>query len=229
MTKTILVVDDEERITDLLRAYLEQAAYRVLTAGNGRSGLELARADKPDLIVLDLMMPEMDGVECLRLLRAEQAIPVILLTARVEDEDKVLGLELGADDYVTKPFSPRVLLARIRAVMRRGGQTEPTSTVLRVGRLVLDRGSHLVMADRDVIDVTPSEFELLAALLGAPGRVFTRLELLDRIQGTAFEGYERTVDAHVKNLRSKLQVCGMDAQKVVETVYGVGYRLRREQ
>ena len=229
MTKTILVVDDEERITDLLRAYLEQAAYRVLTAGNGRSGLELARADKPDLIVLDLMMPEMDGVECLRLLRAEQAIPVILLTARVEDEDKVLGLELGADDYVTKPFSPRVLLARIRAVMRRGGQTEPTPIVLRVGRLVLDRGSHLVMADRDVIDVTPSEFELLAALLGAPGRVFTRLELLDRIQGTAFEGYERTVDAHVKNLRSKLQVCGMDAQKVVETVYGVGYRLRREQ
>ena len=229
MTKTILVVDDEERITDLLRAYLEQASYRVLTAGNGRSGLELARADKPDLIVLDLMMPEMDGVECLRLLRAEQATPVILLTARVEDEDKVLGLELGADDYVTKPFSPRVLLARIRAVMRRDGQAAPTSTVLRVGRLVLDRGSHLVMADRDVIDVTPSEFELLAALLGAPGRVFTRLELLDRIQGTAFEGYERTVDAHVKNLRSKLQVCGMDAQKVVETVYGVGYRLRREQ
>ena len=229
MTKTILVVDDEERITDLLRAYLEQAAYRVLTAGNGRSGLELARADKPDLIVLDLMMPEMDGVECLRLLRAEQATPVILLTARVEDEDKVLGLELGADDYVTKPFSPRVLLARIRAVMRRGEQTEPTPTVLRVGRLVLDRGSHLVMADRDVIDVTPSEFELLAALLGAPGRVFTRLELLDRIQGTAFEGYERTVDAHVKNLRSKLQACGMDAQKVVETVYGVGYRLRREE
>ena len=229
MTKTILVVDDEERITDLLRAYLEQAAYRVLTAENGRSGLELARADKPDLIVLDLMMPEMDGVECLRLLRAEQATPVILLTARVEDEDKVLGLELGADDYVTKPFSPRVLLARIRAVMRRGGQTEPTPTVLRVGRLVLDRGSHLVMADRDVIDVTPSEFELLAALLGAPGRVFTRLELLDRIQGTAFEGYERTVDAHVKNLRSKLQLCGMDAQKVVETVYGVGYRLRREE
>ena len=229
MTKTILVVDDEERITDLLCAYLEQAAYRVLTAGNGRSGLELARADKPDLIVLDLMMPEMDGVEFLRFLRAEQATPVILLTARVEDEDKVLGLELGADDYVTKPFSPRVLLARIRAVMRRGGQTEPTPTVMRVGRLVLDRGSHLVMADRDVIDVTPSEFELLAALLGAPGRVFTRLELLDRIQGTAFEGYERTVDAHVKNLRSKLQVCGMDAQKVVETVYGVGYRLRREQ
>ena len=229
MTKTILVVDDEERITDLLRAYLEQAAFRVLTAGNGRSGLELARADKPDLIVLDLMMPEMDGVECLRLLRAEQATPVILLTARVEDEDKVLGLELGADDYVTKPFSPRVLLARIRAVMRRDGQTEETPTVLRVGRLVLDRGSHLVMADRDVIDVTPSEFELLAALLGAPGRVFTRLELLDRIQGTAFEGYERTVDAHVKNLRSKLQACGMDAQKVVETVYGVGYRLRREQ
>ncbi len=229
MTKTILVVDDEERITDLLRAYLEQASYRVLTAENGRSGLELARADKPDLIVLDLMMPEMDGVECLRLLRAEQATPVILLTARVEDQDKVLGLELGADDYVTKPFSPRVLLARIRAVMRRDGQAAPTPTVLRVGRLVLDRGSHMVMADRDVIDVTPSEFELLAALLGAPGRVFTRLELLDRIQGAAFEGYERTVDAHVKNLRSKLQACGMDAQKVVETVYGVGYRLRREE
>ena len=229
MTKTILVVDDEERITDLLRAYLEQAAYRVLTAGNGRSGLELARADKPDLIVLDLMMPEMDGVECLRLLRAEQATPVILLTARVEDEDKVLGLELGADDYVTKPFSPRVLLARIRAVMRRDGQAAPTPTVLRVGRLVLDRGSHMVTAGADVIHMTPSEFELLAALLGVPGRVFTRLELLDRIQGTAFEGYERTVDAHVKNLRSKLQACGMDAQKVVETVYGVGYRLRREE
>lgn len=228
MTKTILVVDDEERITDLLRSYLEQAAYRVLTAGNGRSGLELARADKPDLIVLDLMMPEMDGVECLRLLRAEQTTPVILLTARVEDEDKVLGLELGADDYVTKPFSPRVLLARIRAVMRRGGQADPIPSVLRAGRIVLDRVSHVVSADGKVVDLTPSEFELLAALLGAPGRVFTRLELLDRIQGTAFEGYERTVDAHVKNLRMKLLACGMDAQKSVETVYGVGYRLRRE-
>lgn len=228
MTKTILVVDDEERITDLLRSYLEQAAYRVLTAGNGRSGLELARADKPDLIVLDLMMPEMDGVECLRLLRAEQTTPVILLTARVEDEDKVLGLELGADDYVTKPFSPRVLLARIRAVMRRGGQADPIPSVLRAGRIVLDRVSHVVSADGKVVELTPSEFELLAALLGAPGRVFTRLELLDRIQGTAFEGYERTVDAHVKNLRMKLQACGMDAQKSVETVYGVGYRLRRK-
>ena len=168
MTKTILVVDDEERITDLLRAYLEQAGYRVLTAGNGRSGLDLARADKPDLMVLDLMMPEMDGVECLRLLRAEQTTPIILLTARVEDEDKVLGLELGADDYVTKPFSPRVLLARIRAVMRRGGQADPIPTVLRSGTMVLDRVSHVVSADGKVVELTPSEFELLAALLGAP-------------------------------------------------------------
>lgn len=222
-----MVVDDEERLVSVLEAYLSQEGFRVVKASNGRQALFLARQEKPDLIILDLMMPEMDGFEFMRLHRKERNTPIVLLTAKVEDDDKIVGLELGADDYVTKPFRPRELLARIRAVLRRIGETEPAAEVLRAADITLDRDSHLVMVgDRDV-DLTPSEFDLLAALMSAPGRAFSRLDLLDRIQGTAYEGYERTIDVHIKNLRAKIEP-DPRSPRYVETVYGVGYRFTKE-
>jgi DNA-binding response OmpR family regulator len=227
MSKTILVVDDEDNLRTLVKAYLEQADFRVVTAKNGREALFLARQERPDLIVLDLMMPEMDGYEFIRLHRKERETPIILLTARVEDTDKVLGLELGADDYVTKPFSPRELTARVRAVLRRAGQAPQESELLRAADVVLDRAARTVKAGDRNLDLTPSEFDLLATLIAAPGRVFTRLELLERVQGEAYEGYERTVDVHVKNLRGKLENDPRHP-RYIETVYGVGYRFAAE-
>lgn len=223
MTKTIMVVDDEKRIVSLLRAYLEQQGFRVATAQNGREAIYVARHEKPDLIVLDIMMPEMDGYEFMRQHRKERETPIILLTAKLEEDDKVLGLELGADDYVTKPFSPRELTSRIRAVLRRTGQAPPQTDILRANGITLDRDSHLVTLNDSVIDLTPSEFDLLAALISAPGRTFTRLELLDLIQDTAFAGYKRTIDVHIKNLRAKIEDDPHNPH-YIETVYGVGYR-----
>jgi DNA-binding response OmpR family regulator len=228
MPKTVMVVDDEERLVSLVQTYLAQEGFRVVTARNGREALFLARDEKPDLIVLDLMMPEMDGYDFLRLHRKERETPIILLTAKVEDSDKVLGLELGADDYVTKPFSPRELVARVRAVLRRTGQTTPEADVLRVADITLNRTDHAVKVGERIVDLTPSEFDLLAALMSAPGRTFSRLELLDRVQGTDFEGYERTIDAHVKNLRAKIEA-DPRRPRYIETVYGVGYRFKPEQ
>jgi DNA-binding response OmpR family regulator len=227
VTKTVLIVDDEERLVRLVQAYLEQEGFHVLTAGDGQEALAVARREKPDLIVLDLMMPVMDGYEFLRHYRQEAATPVVLLTARVEETDKVLGLELGADDYVTKPFSPRELLARVRAVLRRAGMTAPTAQVLRAQDIVLDRAAHRVTVAERNVSLTPTEFDLLATFLSAPGRAFTRLELLDRVLGTSFDGYERTVDAHVKNLRAKIET-DPGHPAYIETVYGVGYRFAEE-
>jgi DNA-binding response OmpR family regulator len=223
MTRTILVVDDEIRITSLLKAYLEGQGFGVATAANGREALFVARQEKPDLIILDLMMPEMDGYEFMRLHRKERETPIILLTAKMEEDDKVLGLELGADDYVTKPFSPRELTSRVRSVLRRSGQSMPNIEVFRVGGVTLDRESHLVTLEGEVVDTTPSEFDLLAALMSSPGRTFTRLELLDQIQDTAFAGYARTIDVHIKNLRAKIEQ-NPRQPRYIETVYGVGYR-----
>ncbi len=225
--KTVMVVDDEERLVSLLKAYLTQEGFRVVGAANGREALFLARQEKPDLIVLDVMMPEMDGYAFMAHHRKERNTPVILLTARVDPDDKVVGLEMGADDYLTKPFRPRELLARIRAVLRRVGESEPTGMVLRMGAITLDRENHIVRAGDRTVDLTPSEFELLAALMSAPGRAFSRLDLLDRVQGTAYEGYERTIDVHVKNLRAKLEDSPR-APRYIETVYGVGYRFAQE-
>jgi DNA-binding response OmpR family regulator len=227
MAKTILVVDDEMRLVSVVEAYLEQEGYKVVKASNGREALFAARQEKPDLIILDIMMPEMDGFEFMRLHRKERETPIILLTAKVEDDDKVIGLELGADDYLTKPFRPRELIARVRAVLRRTGITEPKAQVLREGNITLDRESHFVKVGDDFVDLTPSEFDLLAALLSSPGRAYSRLDLLDRLQGTAFEGYERTIDVHVKNLRAKIEQDPGNPH-YIETVYGVGYRFRRE-
>jgi DNA-binding response OmpR family regulator len=227
MAKTIMLVDDEPRLVSLVEAYLSQEGFRVVSAGDGRQALFLARQEKPDLIVLDLMMPEMDGYEFMRLHRKEQETPIILLTARVEDDDKVLGLELGADDYLTKPFRPRELVARIRAVLRRMGQVRPSAAVLRAADITLDRETHTVQVAGRYLDLTPSEFDLLAALMSVPGRAYTRLELLDRIQGVAYEGYERTIDVHIKNLRAKIEP-EPRTPRYVQTVYGVGYRFARE-
>lgn len=227
LAKTILVVDDEKRLVSVVEAYLEQEGYRVAKAYNGREALHIARNEKPDLIILDVMMPEMDGLEFMRHHRKENDTPIILLTAKVESDDRVIGLELGADDYVTKPFRPRELLARIKAVLRRAGETKPAVGKLRSGDITLDRDEHTVQVSGEYVDLTPSEFDILTALISTPGRVFSRLELLDLIQGTAYEGYERTIDVHIKNLRSKIEADSRDPQ-YIQTVYGVGYRFARE-
>jgi DNA-binding response OmpR family regulator len=227
MSKKIMVVDDEERLRSLLQAYLAQDGYNVSTAANGREALMLARQEKPDLIILDIMMPEMDGYEFLRVHRREQDTPIIILTARVDESDNVLGLELGADDYVTKPFSPRVLAARVRAVLRRTGQKTPRGQVLRAADVELDRATHVVTVGARPVDLTPSEFDLLAVLMAAPGRVYTRAELLDQVQGVYYEGYERTIDVHVRNLRAKIEPDPRNP-RYIETVYGVGYRFALE-
>jgi DNA-binding response OmpR family regulator len=227
MTKTILVVDDNERLRTLVKAYLTQEGFRVVTAVNGRDALFLAREEQPDLILLDIMMPEMDGYDFMRLHRRERPTPIILLTAKIEETDTLLGLELGADDYIAKPFSMRILAARIRAVLRRFNQESPAAPVLRVGELVLDRNGRYLKVAGQTIDLTPSEFDILAALMGSPGRAFTRLELLDRVQGDAYEGYERTIDVHIRNLRSKIEP-NPRHPRYIETVYGIGYRLAPE-
>ncbi len=226
-SKTILVVDDEKRLVALVESYLKQEGYRVVTAHNGKDALTVARRDKPDLIVLDVMMPEMDGYEFMRNHRAENNTPIILLTARVDDEEKVIGLEVGADDYMTKPFRPRELVARVRAVLRRAGENEPSAKVLKAADIILDRDSRTVKVAEAFVDLTPSEFDILTALMASPGRVYSRLDLLDIIQGVRYEGYERTIDTHVKNLRGKIEN-DPRAPQYVETVYGVGYRFKRQ-
>ncbi|NCF64864.1 MAG: response regulator [Chloroflexi bacterium] len=223
MAKTILVVDDTESLRTLVKSYLIQEGFRVVTAADGRQALFLAREEKPDLILLDLMMPEMGGYEFMRVYGREAETPIIILTARVEENEKVLGLELGADDYVTKPFSMRELTARIRAVLRRAGKTSPQAELLRAGDIILDRNGRLVKIGDRYVDLTPSEFDLLSSLMATPGRAFSRLELLDLLQGNAFEGYERTIDVHIRNLRTKIEEDPRDP-RYVETVYGIGYR-----
>ena len=225
MTKRkILVVDDDHKIVDIVRLYLEKDGYRVLVAYDGLEALELARQKRPDLIVLDLMLPGMDGLDVCRILRTETEVPIIMLTARTTEEDKLVGLELGADDYVTKPFSPRELVARVRTVLRRVGKEAPQGPAeLRFADLLIDRRSHEVRVRGELVPLTPTEFKLLEVLAGEPGRAFTRLELLDRVFGYDFEGFERTVDVHVKNLRKKIEQ-DPTQPTYVKTVYGVGYK-----
>lgn len=224
MGKRILVIDDEARLVHLVRGYLEQDGYDVASAGNGREGLLVAREFAPDLIILDLMMPDVDGWEFLRLVRRERDTPVIMLTARVDESDRVAGLEMGADDYLTKPFSPRELMARVRAVLRRTQPAaEPVAAQLRAGELELDPDAHIARGGGQALDLTPMEFDLLAVLMRNPGRAFSRLELLERTQGFAYDGYERTVDVHVKNLRKKIEPDAAHPVYIL-TVFGVGYR-----
>ena len=222
-----MIVDDEKRLVSLVESYLIQEGYRVVSANNGKEALPIASREKPDLIILDIMMPEMDGYEFMRTHRNEMNTPIILLTARVDDEERVIGLELGADDYITKPFRPRELVARVRAVLRRAGKTEPQAKVLQMADITLDRDTREVTVADKSVDLTPSEFDLLAALMTSPGRVFSRLDLLDVLQGIRYEGYERTIDTHIKNLRAKIE-SEPRSPRYIETIYGVGYRFRRE-
>lgn len=226
-TKKILIVDDEPQIVELLDSYLSKEGYAVATAADGEAALTAAEHENPDLILLDLMLPKINGYEVCKQLRAKTNTPIIMLTARDEEPDKIVGLELGADDYITKPFSPREVVARVRAVLRR---TEPESSearVIRVGGLEIDSIRHEVRKDGKTIDLTPTEFKLLETLADSPRRVFTRLQLVEEIQGYSFEGYERTIDAHIKNLRQKIEDDPKNP-RLVGTVYGVGYRFEVE-
>jgi two-component system alkaline phosphatase synthesis response regulator PhoP len=222
--KTILVVDDETRITQLARDYLAHAGFTVVTASNGPDALAAARAEHPDLVVLDLGLPGLDGLDVTRTLRKDSNVPVIMLTARSEESDKLVGLELGADDYMTKPFSPKELVARVRAVLRRAESAGPTAAdVLHVLDLTLDVPRLRVTQGERRIELTPTEFELLATLVRQPGRVFTRAQLLDAVRGVAFESYERAIDAHIKNIRRKLEPNPREPRYLL-TVYGLGYK-----
>ncbi len=223
MTRTILVVDDKANVRTLVRDYLAEHGFRVVVADNGQNALYEARHQKPDLILLDIMMPTMDGYEFIRTYRKESETPIILLTAKLEESDKVIGLELGADDYITKPFGMRELVARIKTVLRRAGSKPPAAPVLRAADLVLDREAHTVQARGQHVRLTPSEFDLLAILMTSPGRVFSRLDLLEALQGTTFEGVARTIDQHVRNLRTKIEPDPANP-RYIETVFGVGYR-----
>ncbi|MFN2225878.1 MAG: response regulator transcription factor [Anaerolineae bacterium] len=227
MTQRILVVDDDKEIVRLLRAYLEQAGYQVLVAYNGENALHVLRRERPDLVVLDLMLPDRDGWDVTRIVRSDEglaATPIIMLTARVEDHDKIIGLELGADDYVTKPFNPREVVARVRAVLRRVAGGPAPSRVLQAGGLMIDPDAHSVEASGRALHLTPTEFGLLQALAEHPGHALTRMELIENGLGYSYDGLERTVDSHIKNLRRKLDEAGLGGE-VIETVFGVGYRL----
>jgi len=225
MAKTILIVDDKQSVRTMLREYLSAQGFRVVTAENGRKALLVAKQELPDLVLLDIMMPEMDGYEFIRLYRREYEAPIILVTAKLEETDKVIGLELGADDYVTKPFGMAELTARIRAVLRRTTKPIEAQSLLRVGDVVLDRTMRNVSIAGRIVELTPSEFELLAVFMVTPGRVFARAELLEQLQGDNYERVERTIDVHIRNLRSKIEPDPARPQ-YVQTVFGVGYRFR---
>jgi DNA-binding response OmpR family regulator len=223
MSKKILVVDDEPRIVRVLKGYLESAGFQVIAAYDGTEALAAFRHEAPDLIVLDLMLPEVDGLDVARAIRRESDVPLIMLTARVDETDRLIGLELGADDYVTKPFSPREVVARVRAVLRRVGGSEPASRTLSVGDIGLDLDKRQVKVSGRQVELTPTEFDLLATLMESPGRIFSRMQLLDKVQGYTYEGYERTIDAHVKNLRQKIEEDPRHPGYIL-TVYGLGYK-----
>ncbi len=224
MAKKILVVDDEKRIVEILQAYLERDGYRVIAAYDGRSALELARSNSPDLIILDLMLPEVSGWDVCRELRRESDVPIIMLTARDDTTDKIIGLELGADDYVTKPFEPKEIISRARAVLRRSDVKTVSKSTLNVGEIMIDTNKRLVRRGDRNIELTPIEFDLLRVMAENPGRVYSRMQLLDKVQGDAYEGYERTVDSHIKNLRKKLELDPEHPVYII-TIYGVGYKL----
>ena len=222
MTELILVVDDEPKIARIARDYLEKNGYRVLTAGDGQSALTTARREKPDLIILDLMLPNIDGREVCKILRRESDVPIIMLTALAEEIDQVTGLEIGADDYITKPFSPRELVARVKVVLRRVSG-DSAADVIRVDNVLLDRAHYEVQIKKRTVQLTPTEFEIMATLMSQPGRIFSRMQMLNSVHGVAFESYERAIDSHIRNLRRKLE-----PDELIITVHGVGYKFHTE-
>jgi DNA-binding response OmpR family regulator len=223
MPKTILVVDDKASLRKMVDEYLTGQGFRVVTATNGQEALFVAREEKPDLILLDIMMPEMDGYEFIRAFTRESETPIILLTAKLEESDKVIGLELGADDYITKPFGMRELVARIRAVLRRAEKSAPSAKVLRAADITLDKGTRAVSVGDRLVNLTPTEFDLLAELMSTPSRVLSRAALLEAVQGVAIDSMERAINVHVSNLRAKIEP-DPDRPRYIETVFGVGYR-----
>lgn len=224
MAKTILVVDDERKIATVLKGYLEQAGFRVVTAYDGQMALTTFRHTRPDLVILDLMLPGIDGLDVCRTLRRESAVPIIMLTARAEEADRLIGLELGADDYVVKPFSPREVVLRVRAILRRVEGEVATSEVLQAGDITLDLAAHQAMVAGRSVELTPMEFELLAVLVRSPGRTFSRAQLLQQVQDSPLEGFDRTIDVHIRNIRAKIEPDPKNPRYIL-TVYGVGYRL----
>lgn len=224
--QTILIIEDEPELVKVLRSYLEKAGFTVETAYRGDTGLALWAHKRPDLVLLDLNLPGLDGIDVAREIRRKDDTPIVMLTARVEEMDQLIGLELGADDYITKPFSPRVVVAKVRAVLRRLETSTAPPQRVRVADIEIDLDAHTIARGDDFLDVTPTEFELLATLAAQPGRAFSRLQLLEATQGTAYEGYERTIDAHIKNLRAKLESDPKNP-RYIETVFGVGYRFAR--
>lgn len=228
MNELILIVDDEQRIVRQVRDYLEHGGFRVLAAGDGKTALAQARQAKPDLIVLDLNLPGMDGLDVCRTLRRESDTPIIMLTARVEETDRLIGLELGADDYVTKPFSPRELVARVRVILRRVNRDGMQNGVLRAADLEIDLNGHRVLRGGEAVQLSRTEFSLLAVLAQHPGQTFSRAQLVDRLHNVAFQGFDRSIDAHIKNLRRKLEP-DPGAPRYVLTVFGVGYKFAEEE
>jgi len=226
MTKKILIIDDETKIVEICQDYLKAAGFSVVTSLDGEGGLEKARKEKPDLILLDLMLPGIDGLDICRKLRKESNTSIIMLTARVEETDKLIGLEIGADDYITKPFSPREMVARVRTVLRRA-QGDSSAEVIRAGNLTLDRNRFIVLINEQEISLTPTEFEILATLASQPGRIFSRSQLLMAVRGVAFESYERAIDSHIRNLRKKLDTDMSNFEWIV-TIHGVGYKFNEK-
>jgi len=224
---TILVIEDEPELVKVLRSYLEQAGFSVISAARGDTGLSTWEHKRPDLVLLDLNLPGMDGLDVAREIRRKSDMPIIMLTARVEEADQLVGLELGADDYIPKPFSPRLVVARVRALLRRAASAPAVPQVLRIEDVEIDLEAYSVARSGQFLDLTPTEFNLLAAMAAQPGRAFTRLQLLETAQGVAYEGYERTIDAHIKNLRAKLEP-DPKHPRYIETVFGIGYRFHKE-
>jgi DNA-binding response OmpR family regulator len=225
---TLLIIEDEPELVRVLRSYLEQAGFTVLTALRGDTGLTTWEDKHPDLVILDLNLPGMDGLDVARHIRQNETrrTPIIMLTARADETDQLIGLELGADDYIPKPFSPRIVVARVNALLRRSEPATTTLQRLHIADLEIDQDAHTLTRGGTVIELTPTEFSLLVTLAGQPGRVFSRLQLLEATQGVAYEGYERTIDAHIKNLRAKIEP-NSKKPKYIETVFGVGYRSAR--
>lgn len=221
---SVLIVDDDIKLADLLKTYFTKDGFVVLVAYDGSRALELIRDAKPDIVVLDIMLPIIDGWEVCRKARLESNVPIIMLTARDEETDRLNGLEIGADDYVTKPFSPREVVARAKAILRRTYKVVAKPELLKMGRVVINIERHEVKRDGDFLELTPTEFKILELLANSPGRVFSRLQIVEQVQGYAFDGYERTIDAHVKNLRRKVEENPKEA-KYIQTVYGVGYKV----
>ena len=221
---SVLIVDDDIKLADLLKTYFEKDNYVVLVAHDGGRALELIRAAKPDIVVLDIMLPVIDGWEVCRKARQESDIPIIMLTARDEETDRLVGLEIGADDYVTKPFSPREVVARAKAILRRTSKGVVKPELLKMGSVVINIERHEVKKNGELLELTPTEFKILELLASSSGRVFSRLQIVEQVQGYAFDGYERTIDAHVKNLRRKVEENPKEA-RYIHTVYGVGYKV----